>query len=256
MKPRNREINIFNMSLLDVLCGALGAFCFMMLVLFPYYKPAQQSNPPPTPPQNCEDCMKQHGQMREQMETLNQRNTQLEMRNPFTVEMVPRFPGYDLDLYIEDDRVADDGTKSAKPDVKVEQDRKFGGDRYLGGRGQYPELWMIRDAPKGAYRVYYKVMKFSGDPTILPILVEGRFVSDKAADYLPKVVVRKVGEIFHVATITSDGKGNFTMKPEMPDGDLQKVLNERGQLEQEEQRKQEEKKKQAPAEKKDEPKKQ
>ena len=37
MKPRNREINIFNMSLLDVLCGALGTFCFMMLVLFPFY---------------------------------------------------------------------------------------------------------------------------------------------------------------------------------------------------------------------------
>jgi hypothetical protein len=27
------------MSLLDILCGALGAFCFMMLVLLPYYKP-------------------------------------------------------------------------------------------------------------------------------------------------------------------------------------------------------------------------
>jgi len=37
MKPRNREINIFNMSLLDILCGALGAFCFLMLALFPYY---------------------------------------------------------------------------------------------------------------------------------------------------------------------------------------------------------------------------
>jgi hypothetical protein len=37
VKPRNREINIFNMSLLDVLCGALGAFCFLMLALFPYY---------------------------------------------------------------------------------------------------------------------------------------------------------------------------------------------------------------------------
>src|SRR5262249_8176536 len=37
MKARNREINIFNMSLLDILCGALGAFCFMMLVLFPFY---------------------------------------------------------------------------------------------------------------------------------------------------------------------------------------------------------------------------
>lgn len=39
MRARNREINIFNMSLLDILCGALGAFCFMMLVLLPYYKP-------------------------------------------------------------------------------------------------------------------------------------------------------------------------------------------------------------------------
>src|SRR3954452_10708390 len=37
MKARSREINIFNMSLLDILCGALGAFCFMMLVLFPFY---------------------------------------------------------------------------------------------------------------------------------------------------------------------------------------------------------------------------
>ena len=39
MKVRPREINIFNMSLIDILCGALGAFCFMMLVLLPYYRP-------------------------------------------------------------------------------------------------------------------------------------------------------------------------------------------------------------------------
>jgi hypothetical protein len=39
MRARSREINIFNMSLLDILCGALGAFCFMMLVLLPYYRP-------------------------------------------------------------------------------------------------------------------------------------------------------------------------------------------------------------------------
>jgi hypothetical protein len=39
MARRNREINIFNMSLLDILCGALGAFCFMMLAALPYYTP-------------------------------------------------------------------------------------------------------------------------------------------------------------------------------------------------------------------------
>ena len=38
MKPRNREINIFNMSMLDVLSCALGAFLVIMIVLFPYYR--------------------------------------------------------------------------------------------------------------------------------------------------------------------------------------------------------------------------
>src|ERR1700704_3507811 len=103
MKPRNREINIFNMSLLDVLCGALGAFCFMMLVLFPYYKPQQESTPPPAPPENCEQCMQQHEQMQKQANDLKARNTELEMRNPMTVEMIPRITGYDVDLYINDD---------------------------------------------------------------------------------------------------------------------------------------------------------
>ncbi len=41
MKPRNREVNIFNMSVLDLLTGALGAFCFLTLALFPYYFKAQ-----------------------------------------------------------------------------------------------------------------------------------------------------------------------------------------------------------------------
>ncbi|MGD9942247.1 MAG: hypothetical protein AB7L76_01645 [Burkholderiaceae bacterium] len=37
MKPRNREINIFNLSMLDVICGALGAFLILFLVAAPYY---------------------------------------------------------------------------------------------------------------------------------------------------------------------------------------------------------------------------
>lgn len=37
MKPRNCEVNIFNMSMLDVMSGALGAILIIMVVLFPYY---------------------------------------------------------------------------------------------------------------------------------------------------------------------------------------------------------------------------
>ena len=38
MKPRNREINIFNLSMLDVISGAMGAFLIIMVILLPYYK--------------------------------------------------------------------------------------------------------------------------------------------------------------------------------------------------------------------------
>ena len=37
MKPRNREINIFNLSMLDVICGALGAFLILFLIAAPHY---------------------------------------------------------------------------------------------------------------------------------------------------------------------------------------------------------------------------
>lgn len=38
MKPHNREINIFNLSMLDVISGAMGAFLIIMVILLPYYK--------------------------------------------------------------------------------------------------------------------------------------------------------------------------------------------------------------------------
>jgi hypothetical protein len=38
MKRRNRDINIFNLSMLDVICGAMGAFLIIMVILLPYYK--------------------------------------------------------------------------------------------------------------------------------------------------------------------------------------------------------------------------
>ncbi len=229
MKARNREINIFNMSLLDVLCGALGAFCFMMLVLFPYYKPKQESaTPPGPPPQNCEDCMQKHDEMRKKIEETNARNAQLEMRNPFVVEMFPRYGGFDIDLYINDDRKGGQNI-SPKPDATKPQGEYWTGDKMIGGRGAYPEIWMVRDAPKGDYRVYYKVMKMEV-PNAPPTFVEGRVMTGGGAVLLPKVVLGKVGEVVHVGTITSDGDGGFSVKAIAPDKDLDQFLKERDEL--------------------------
>ena len=38
MKPRQREINIFNLSMMDVISGALGAVLIIVIILLPYYK--------------------------------------------------------------------------------------------------------------------------------------------------------------------------------------------------------------------------
>jgi hypothetical protein len=37
VKRLNREISVFNMSMLDVITGALGAFLMIMIILFPHY---------------------------------------------------------------------------------------------------------------------------------------------------------------------------------------------------------------------------
>jgi len=65
MRARAREVNIFNMSLLDILCGALGAFCFMMLVLLPYYKPPANSESLRQEQANTDDLLKQLEKLKE-----------------------------------------------------------------------------------------------------------------------------------------------------------------------------------------------
>ena len=39
MKPRNREINIFNLSMMDVISGAMGAFLVLVVLLSRHYDP-------------------------------------------------------------------------------------------------------------------------------------------------------------------------------------------------------------------------
>ena len=55
MKRRNREINVFSMSALDLFASALGAFILLAIVIFPYFPntarvPALASPTPPAPP--------------------------------------------------------------------------------------------------------------------------------------------------------------------------------------------------------------
>ncbi len=67
MRSGNREVNIFNMSLLDILCGALGAFCFMTIALFPHYGRPKAAENVQNVQANVEQMQKQIEQLIKQL---------------------------------------------------------------------------------------------------------------------------------------------------------------------------------------------
>ena len=184
MKPRNREINIFNMSLLDILCGALGTFCFMMIVLFPYYstKPSKAPDVPKdlVDPKTLQDALNQiqqlkdslakmqgyskqlEGQIEQQKQEANKTNDHvgnLEMRNPFISMMAfqQNSPMNDFELFWDTDRVHQGETTPVKLDPTRHQVVQFFGD--LGATGASLAYHAIRDCPPGEYRLVLKVIK-------------------------------------------------------------------------------------------------
>src|SRR5579862_3720455 len=207
MKPRNREINIFNMSLLDILCGALGTFCFMMLVLFPFYsqdkgqgkRPEVQEGVDPKTFQEAkariqqlEDTLKKFQTYTDQLEArlkqleaqsrqqqgniqqLQDRAQRGEMRNPlFTVAA---FSGLQADeqmqMYIESDRTyAKDQSKAERVNPNKAQGAQFAGDLEASGVGAVYAYYLVRDTPAGDYRVFWKVLKLNPGHTLSGFVV-------------------------------------------------------------------------------------
>lgn len=82
MRQKNREINIFNMSMLDVLTGALGAFVFLMLSFVPYYNIVQQNNLTPS------EKDKANEQLKDDLEDLQEKKKELEEKVDQLVEQL------------------------------------------------------------------------------------------------------------------------------------------------------------------------
>jgi hypothetical protein len=250
MKPRNREINIFNMSLLDVLCGALGAFCFMMLVLFPYYSQDKGvAKAPEVPPagvdpktydqamariKELEDLVKKFQSYSDQAEAQEKREEaeirqlqndmndakekigQLEMRKP--ILSVGRFAlsaGDYVQVFIEDDRTGQSGKKAARVDPTKPQDINFTGDFATQGEGVGLSYFLVRDAPAGEYRVFAKIIKHPSSNQqpirgFVTVEVEGGF------QVSPDLVVSQEHIAIPIAVVTVDQDKKQTIKIVVP----------------------------------------
>ncbi len=250
MKPRNREINIFNMSLLDVLCGALGAFCFMMLVLFPFYSQdkgaAKAPDVPPAgiDPKNYEEAMSkikemedlikkfqdyasqadaqekreesQIRQLQQDLQTAQQRVDQLEMRKP--ILSIGRFivnDGDHIQVYVEDTRTGQNGKKNDPVDATKTQESRFSGDMVVQGEGAGLSYFMVRDAPTGQYKVFFKVIKHpsANQPIRGYVTVE---VADGQFEVTPTFAVSQEHVAIPIAVVTVDQDRKQSTKIVLP----------------------------------------
>lgn len=195
MKPRNREINIFNMSLLDIMCGALGTFCFMMLVLFPYYTRAKNQ---------------QGGgstqQLQQQLDDANKQIEKLEKTFPVTVQIRWNEPS-DVDVYLW--RAAN------KPQPQPSLEKKLGpwikGDTSTECiRGPCTEIWQMVDVPRGLETKLYYIL-FNPNGTTGPIQVGGSYLSSDGLVNLPAVSLTPQNRIVLVGSFvrTDDDKLKF-----------------------------------------------
>ena len=202
MKPRNREINIFNLSMLDVICGSLGAFVIIMIILMPYYKK-----------ENI-DYQHEIERLRRQAETSDQRASQAEQRaqraemmlaKTFLVVYIRWNTRYhDVDLHVIDPAGAEfyfQKKTIADRQGELSEDNQIGPGN---------EIWEIKDAPPGQYQLYANLYSRHGNPENPS--VRGRVFFRDGSKALPEIVLtqEKRKERIGTLTVRDDGSLQFS----------------------------------------------
>lgn len=220
MRPRNREINIFNLSMLDVICGSLGTFILLMIILLPYYKKDNINYQ-----QEIQQIQQQLDASRQQAQAAlarasaaeNQAQAALDraqdaehraeqmLTKTFLVVYIRwSTPNQDVDLHVVDPSGAE----------FFYQKKMFPGrtgelseDSQVGPGN---EVWEIKDAPSGRYEIYANLFARRGN-TANPT-VKGRIFFRDGSKPLPEIVLTEVKtkKPIGVVTIKDDGTVQFS----------------------------------------------
>jgi hypothetical protein len=203
MKRRNREINIFNMSLLDVVVGAMGAFMTIMIVLIPSYrKQNQQQSPAQTNPPSSELVRALQNEQAHVI-TLEQENTALRAQAAHFADQLKRTfllvhiqwatVRPDIDLHVFDpegkeffwNNRTNPGTSG---DLSVDS---------IYGPGN--EVFTDSNARPGVYKVYANYFaSHGGEPSVD---VKGLIMFKDGTLQLPEVAVVQGGSMILMANV-------------------------------------------------------
>ena len=229
MKGRNREINIFSMSALDLFASALGAFILIAVVLFPYF-PNTGNSPEDIArlrqaltdsQQQLQQCQAQlqqtqadlaqaQSELAQARSALAETQQQLEqctqeLRKKFLLIIISwSTRDDDVDLHVIDPEGREFYyQKKSHPGTpaKLEEDNE---------RGPGNEVWLHPRATPGDYKVYYNL--YANRQQQSPVPVRGAMLTPEGRTELPGVTLSRVRQKQPVAIITVDNQGNARMR--------------------------------------------
>lgn len=218
MQKRNREINVFNLSMLDVIASAMGAFLIIMVILLPYYKNDEVIRQLRERIQQLEQALDQQRQViqdqQQQLQTQSERIEELEQENQHLREQLAntflivvidwKTDKHDVDLHVVDPAGNEFYyEKKSFPGVpgELSEDERD---------GPGVEVWEIREAPAGEYKIYYKLYDQHGNPA--PAVVHGRVYFRDGVENFREIRLARQEEKPLVATITVKNDGQVVVQ--------------------------------------------
>jgi hypothetical protein len=143
MRRRNREIQIFSVSALDLFASAMGVFALLAVILFPYYLKSEQQFT-----EEAQDVRVQNRQLREEIEKL------MELLKGSYLVVVLQWDTLrqDVDMHVVDPA----GNEFYYDDTNRDGNTFPGEDAFLtvdSRDGPGVEVWLNPTAEAGEYRI-------------------------------------------------------------------------------------------------------
>jgi len=208
MRRPNREINVFNLSMLDVIAGAMAAFLILVVILLPYYDKTSVDHQTKilelTQALATAETLAAQAQDQAERQQARAEDLERQLARTFLVLYVRWDTFDDVDLHVTDPSGAEFWWNDRKriPGRPGELSE----DAILGPAN---EVWEIRTAPPGDYRI--DVNLFSIRDTRKPVVVKGRLFHRDGSVAFKEVQLHHLKQREHVATIRVDESGQVTL---------------------------------------------
>jgi hypothetical protein len=205
MQKRNREINIFSLSALDLFCGAMGAFMLLALVALPDYKKSL--------PLKKEVAILK-AQIAEHTKVLSDAQKEIKaleksLSHTFLVAVIAWETDADIDLHVHTPRgnhysFSRHNRANASPRVYPNEDAELSMDMLLGGA----EVWQMVKADPGQYRI--NLQNFDNRGSRTPTTVQGLILYRNGSHKFSKSL--QTSEEVSVLTVAVDAEGNVDVR--------------------------------------------